>query len=160
MAEVISYTKERIDQLLAALTLTSSRVTDFVEAVQDVVGQLISAAGGTYDDTNNLITLPSTPSATAAVQGKIRLANHLGGNADNPTVRVATTSVDGIVELATTAEATAGTDTSRAVTAAGVKAAIGSRPTSDTVVDIWTGTQAQYDAITTKDPATLYFIKG
>lgn len=30
---------------------------------------------------------------------------------------------------------------------------------SDTITTIWTGTQAQYDAITTKDTNTLYFIK-
>lgn len=30
---------------------------------------------------------------------------------------------------------------------------------SDTVTTIWTGTQAQYDAIATKDANTLYFIK-
>ena len=40
----------------------------------------------------------------------------------------ASTTTPGIVELATTTEATAGTDTARAVTPAGVKAALDARP--------------------------------
>ena len=32
------------------------------------------------------------------------------------------------------------------------------KPSSTTVDTIWTGNQAAYDAIGTKDPATLYFI--
>lgn len=31
---------------------------EFTEAVQDVVGALIAAAGGTYDDVTGVITLP------------------------------------------------------------------------------------------------------
>ena len=30
---------------------------------------------------------------------------------------------------------------------------------SETITTIWSGTQVQYDAIATKDPNTLYFIK-
>ena len=32
--------------------------------------------------------------------------------------------------------------------------------TSGSVVKVWTGTQTDYEAITTKDPATLYLITG
>lgn len=45
---------------------------------------------------------------------------------DNGGVAVATDTISGTVELATVAESTAGTDTARAMTPAGVKAAIGS----------------------------------
>jgi hypothetical protein len=38
----------------------STTISDFVEAVQDVVGALIAAAGGTYNDAANSITLPGT----------------------------------------------------------------------------------------------------
>ena len=54
--------------------------------------------------------------------GLIQLANHLGGTATAPTVRSASETQTGIVELATTVETTTGTDTARAVTPAGVKA--------------------------------------
>jgi len=47
-----------------------------------------------------------------------------GGLVDPTDLPAATDSAQGAVELATTAEATTGTDTTRAVTAAGVKAAI------------------------------------
>ena len=44
-------------------------------------------------------------------------------------------------------------------TVTGLAAALASRPQSSTVSNIWSGTQAQYDQIVTKDPNTLYFIK-
>ena len=37
-------------------------------------------------------------------------------------------------------------------------ASLNDRPTSASVDVIWKGTQAMYDQIVTKDPATLYFI--
>lgn len=48
-------------------THSAAGVTDFVEAVQDVVGALVVAAGGGYDDTANAISLPSSGSATPVV---------------------------------------------------------------------------------------------
>ena len=38
---------------------TSADVTDFTEATQDVVGGMVAAAGGTYNDATGTITLPS-----------------------------------------------------------------------------------------------------
>ena len=61
--------------------------------------------------------------ATTSTKGIVQLTNHLGGTATAPTVRNATDTVTGIVELATNAETITGTDTARAVTPAGVKAA-------------------------------------
>lgn len=159
MAKVISYTKAGVDALIRSHEHVAEKITDFVNAAKDVVGGMIVGIGGTYDPDTKAITLPPLPNATSTVVGGIRLTNHLSGSATSPTVRSATESVTGIVELATSTEATAGTDNSRAVTPQGLKAAINNRPSSETVAKIWTGTQSAYDAITTKDPATLYFIK-
>ena len=40
----------------------------------------------------------------------------------------------------------------------GLQTALDAKPDSTTVNIIWTGTQVAYDAIGTKDPATLYVI--
>ena len=62
------------------------------------------------------------PDATTTVKGLVQLTGDLRGTATAPTVVAASATVAGKVELATTAEATTGTDTVRAVTPAGVKA--------------------------------------
>lgn len=65
--------------------------------------------------------------------------------------QAATESATGVVELATTAEVVTGTDTSRAVTPAGVAAAIAasvsSGPTLGTVVNTTSGTTANFTGI-------------
>ena len=159
MAKVFSYTREVLDDLFASHTHLAAKITDFANAAKDVVGSMIVAAGGGYNPETRTITLPPAPNATTTTNGAIRLAGHLGGTATSPTVRSATTSVTGVVELATATETSTGTDSARAVTPAGLKTAMSNRPSSATVTTIWTGTQADYDAIATKDPATLYFIK-
>ena len=40
-------------------THSAANITDFTEATQDVVGAMVTGAGGTYDDTAGTITLPS-----------------------------------------------------------------------------------------------------
>lgn len=40
-------------------THTASQITDFTEAAQDVVGAMVAAAGGSYNDGSGTITLPS-----------------------------------------------------------------------------------------------------
>lgn len=42
----------------AMLDIASTDISDWTEAVQDVVGPLIAAAGGSYNDAGNSITLP------------------------------------------------------------------------------------------------------
>ena len=42
-----------------AHTHTAANITDFTEATQDVVGAMVTGAGGTYDDAAGAITLPS-----------------------------------------------------------------------------------------------------
>lgn len=46
--------------LTGNITLAAGDLTDFTEASQDVVGAMVAAAGGTYDDAGGRITLPST----------------------------------------------------------------------------------------------------
>ena len=159
MAKVFSYTKAALDDLFASHTHLAAKITDFANAAKDVVGSMIVAVGGGYDAEIRAITLPPPPNATTTTNGAIRLAGHLGGTADSPTVRSATDAVNGVVELATAAETSTGEDSTRAVTPAGLKTAMSNRPSSATVTTIWTGTQAAYDAISPKDSATLYFIK-
>lgn len=43
------------------VVLSSSDLTDFIEAVQDIVGAMVAAAGGTYDGVTGTITLPPSP---------------------------------------------------------------------------------------------------
>jgi hypothetical protein len=62
------------------------------------------------------------PNATTGAVGLIQLAGDLAGTATAPTVRAASETVAGKVELATAAETTTGTDTVRAVHPAGLKA--------------------------------------
>lgn len=78
----------------------------------------------------------SAPDASTSVKGIVQLTNHLGGTATAPTVRAASTTQTGIVELATNTEATTGTDTSRAVTPAGVKAVVDALTIPDSPDDI------------------------
>ena len=43
------------------VVLSSADLTDFVEAVRDIVGAMVVGAGGTYDDAAGTITLPPSP---------------------------------------------------------------------------------------------------
>ena len=139
MPEVRSYTKTAIDNLISGRAASShdhlsSNITDFLEAVQDVIGGFVTAVGGTYNDAGGSFTLPVDPQATETTRGSL--------------------------EIATQAETDSGVDNVRAVTPAKLKGALTKYVSSDTsITKLWTGTQAAYDAIATKDPATLYFIK-
>ena len=139
MPEARSYTKTAIDNLIFGRAESShdhlsSDITDFFEAVQDVIGTFVTAVGGTYNDAAGSFTLPVDPQATETSRGSL--------------------------EIATQVETDAGVDNIRAVTPAKLKGALTKYVSSDTnIVKLWSGTQAQYNSITTKDPSTLYFIK-
>lgn len=76
----------------------------------------------------------------------------------NITVRAGSETQTGIVELATAAETTTGTDSTRAVHPAGLKVELNKKVTGTGILNIVKTTQAAYDAIVTKDDATLYLI--
>ena len=48
------------DFAAASHTQAASTISDFTEASQDVIGAMVTAAGGSYDDTAGTITLPAT----------------------------------------------------------------------------------------------------
>jgi hypothetical protein len=54
------------EKAAASHTHTASQVTDFTEASQDVIGAMVVAAGGTYDDPGGTITLPGGAPSGAA----------------------------------------------------------------------------------------------
>lgn len=65
-------------------THTAAGITDFVEAAQDVVGGMVAAAGGSYDDAAGTITLPAagaTPPAGANKQVQYNNAGAFGAEA-------------------------------------------------------------------------------
>ena len=45
--------------------VTSTQISDFTEATQDVVGAMVAAAGGSYNDASGAITLPSGGGASS-----------------------------------------------------------------------------------------------
>lgn len=64
--------------------LTSAKITDFTEASQDVVGAMVTGAGGTYNDGAGTITLPTgsagpTMSFSATATWRSPRPQHNGG---------------------------------------------------------------------------------
>lgn len=92
------------------------------------VGEYVSSSG--YTATIGSATdIRGATGASGAGSGDMVAAQNLNDVADKPTAftnikQAATESATGVVELATTAEAAAGADTTRAVTAAGLAAAL------------------------------------
>lgn len=56
-------------------TQLSTTISDFTEASQDVTGAMIAAAGGTYNDAGNSITLPFAPVASPSFTGVVTVAS-------------------------------------------------------------------------------------
>ena len=141
----------RVISILAASTTVvgASRLATTAEATAQSLATVAVTPAGLADR----VLTSRTISTTAPLSGGGALTGNL-----TLTVGAASETAVGVVELATTAEATTGTDTTRAITAAGLKAVADTKPASTTVDTIWTGNQAAYDAIGTKDSATLYFV--
>ena len=103
---------------------------DAPELIRDTMGTALVAGSNvtiTPNDTNDTITISasagsgSPADATTSSKGVVQLAGDLAGTAAAPTVKAASESVAGKVELATAAETTTGTDNTRAVHPAGLK---------------------------------------
>lgn len=91
--------------------------------------------------------------ATVSGTGDMVAANNLSDVANAATAfsnikQAASETATGVVELATTSEATTGTDTTRAVTAAGVKAAIDANPSGMTLLATSTTTSGTTYSVT------------
>lgn len=100
-----------------------SRIINAVPNTRTINGKpLDSNIQLTASDVSALPSAYTPPVATQATHGTIVIAGDLTGTASAPTVKTATATAAGKVELATTAEAQAGTDDSRAVTPVGLNA--------------------------------------
>lgn len=88
----------------------------------------------------------SPPSATTGAVGLVQLTNMLGGTATAPTVRSASETATGAVELATAAETATGTDAVRAVHPAGLKSVTNTLATNASVGDTETDFTAAFVA--------------
>lgn len=119
------------DGAISALTVWSSAKTD--SEVKSAVAGLIESAPEALDTLNELAAaLGDDPNfattVTTSLSGKASLIHtHAAGDITSGTIAAvrlpsATETATGIVELATTVETTTGTDTTRVVTPAGVKA--------------------------------------
>ncbi|WP_166922320.1 hypothetical protein [Flavobacterium poyangense] len=88
------------------LTLSADPTTNLGAATKQYVDTKISS---------------SVPDATTTAKGIVQLAGDLGGTAASPTVKVASESEAGKVQLATATETTTGTSNTKAVHPAGLK---------------------------------------
>ena len=107
-----------------------------VSSVAGRTGAVVLSSADISDSTatgRSLLTAADAAAARTAIgAGMSNLAIGTTGTTAAAGNRQATTTAIGMVELATTAEATAGTDTTRAVTPAGLKAAVDSLPAGGT----------------------------
>jgi len=131
-------------------TDTNTQLTD--EQVQDIVGSMFSGntetnITATYQDADGTIDLVATDTNTQLSNAEVRAAveaatdsnvftdddhtklNNIAVEANNYSLPSANETTVGGVELATTGEADTGTDTSRAVTPAGLKSHVDARHT-------------------------------
>ena len=105
--------------------MTSAAIADKIEAygygtgTGDITSVTVETDGDNFEDTSGAVTF--------GIKGGNGLTTALDGADVNIDATNASASTKGIVELATTAEATTGTDTARAVTAAGLTAHVDDR---------------------------------
>jgi hypothetical protein len=166
---------------------SASKIDGLISALQSAVTGALVFKGG-YNAATNVPNLDLTPPAGSVLQGytyvvtaagvfyteAVQIGDMIVAQQDNPTTLAhwtlvnknipdivsATETVQGIIELATTAEASAGTDTVRAVTPAGLKYTLDNRNATETLTGlIELATQAEVsagtDAVRAVTPATL-----
>lgn len=147
-------------------TLGESTSGMTTEQVQDIIGGMVSGTGVmsvTYNDAAGTLTISSTATVNATDAALRDRSTHTGTQTSSTisdfstavpaAVPAASETVQGKVELATTAEATTGTDTARAVTPAGVKAVgdtkapLSHTHTAANVTDFSTAADARVNAL-------------
>lgn len=144
LTQSLTTTGDLRDNVVTTTTISDGAVTEakLASAVQTKLNAAPVIADGTITE----------PKLSTALQTKINAAPVIADDSIaeaklapavrtklNTTVPTASTSTAGIVQLATTAEAQTGTDTAKAVTAAGVKAAVNQIPQKVIFVDSLAG---------------------
>ncbi len=125
-------TTEQVQDLVASMVLAGTNVT---KVYDDAAGTLtLSAAGGSGGATDPEV-VRDTIAAALVAGANVTITPSDAGDTITISVPDATTTARGTVEMATSAEAVAGTDTARAVTPAGVKAAIDAAPYEPLILD-------------------------
>ena len=119
------------DDVTSALTVWSSAKTDteikaaiaaVVAGAPELLDTLNELAAAIGDDPNFAATIAAQIGGKANTVHTHAAADIISGTIDSARLSAASATAPGIVELATPAEATTGTDTARAVTPAGLKA--------------------------------------
>ena len=111
-------------------------------------------------DGNGQVAVPETPTATNHGTSKGYVDTQVGSKADDSTV-VKTTGAQTVAGVKTFSSAPVVPDAAFSqAKVAGLPAALAGKVGSSTVSTIWTGSQAAYDAIGSKDAATLYLVTG
>jgi hypothetical protein len=154
--------------------------TNLAETIRDTIASALVAGSGatiTVDDAANTITITATATGTTdpevvrdtigtALVGTAPVTKTVNDAGDTITIAVSAASdtAQGVVELATSAETTTGTDTTRATHPAGVKAVADTKlgiVSGSGLADIHKVTQAAYDALGAGRPAgRIYVIVG
>lgn len=137
-----------------------------VKTVARALAEIGDTSNQALKDLTNVLTADFQAAAVAAGvggsgDGDMVAANNLSDVADAPSAfgnikQAASESATGVVELATEAEAIAGVDTSRAVTAAGVAAALAAASIEDQVARDLALTAYIKADIAAADPAGVY----
>jgi hypothetical protein len=121
---------------LSSGTIPAARLPAFTGDVTSAVGTVVNTLVATGVVANTYGTSTAIPSITVDAKGRIT-------NAVINTIPATSETVSGLIELATIAEATAGTDTVRAVTPAGLAAGLATKANTSHVhsaADITSGT--------------------
>lgn len=156
-------TKDELDSAVAS-AMTSSAVT---EEIQEVVEDIISGVSGDIQELSaSTVNIESGLSALSAYTESIVVPDMSGYTTTAVTAELSAATSGIAVNVETLSAATSGMAVDLQ-TLSGVTSGISSdlqtlqtsAVTSTSIHIIWTGSQAQYDAITTKDPNTLYIVQ-
>ena len=128
-------------EISGATAAVMEAVSDALDGKQDALtaGTNISISNGTISNTYSY----SLPTATSSVLGGVKIGSNVSISSGTISVANASTSAKGVVQLATVAEATAGTLETKAVTPKGLKTELDKKQdtlTAGTNISITNGT--------------------